>query len=243
MLGDLLISSDDLTITAYKEVERNGDTFASEEVGSFTALINPDSIRRSYQQSFQKSGGINTSGQQARYSRSLPQRVQVTLILDDTGATATGINLGPLSNRKSVQEQVDEFMELCYDYDSDKHQPLFLKLAWGEFQFSCRLQNVELTYSLFDKGGKPHRAELDTVFLEDLSVEDLKKRENKQSPDITHARIVQAGDTLPLLAKKVYGSSGYYLKLAKANELDHFRELSPGIELRFPPLPELEAKS
>ena len=57
-----------------------------------------------------------------------------------------------------------------------------------------------------------------------------------KSPDLTHIRTVQSGDTLPLLAKAMYGSSRYYLVVAEANGLDDFRNLKPGTKLFFPPL-------
>jgi nucleoid-associated protein YgaU len=47
---------------------------------------------------------------------------------------------------------------------------------------------------------------------------------------------VKSGDTLPLLAKEIYGSSRYYLRLAQVNHIDDFRNLQPGQEIIFPPL-------
>jgi nucleoid-associated protein YgaU len=60
--------------------------------------------------------------------------------------------------------------------------------------------------------------------------------ENKSSPDLTHVRVVKAGDTLPLLTKAIYGSSRDYLRVAEHNGLDNFRDLTPGRRLVFPPL-------
>jgi nucleoid-associated protein YgaU len=79
-------------------------------------------------------------------------------------------------------------------------------------------------------------ARLKTNFISD---EDPDKRgllENKSSPDLTHTRIVKSGDTLPLLTKEIYGSSQYYLRLAQINNINDFRNLTPGCEIIFPPL-------
>jgi nucleoid-associated protein YgaU len=48
---------------------------------------------------------------------------------------------------------------------------------------------------------------------------------------------VVAGDTLPELARQVYGSETHYLWLARQNQLDDFRNLQPGRVIHFPPLP------
>jgi nucleoid-associated protein YgaU len=48
--------------------------------------------------------------------------------------------------------------------------------------------------------------------------------------------VVKSGDTLPLLAKEIYGSSEYYLRVAEVNGIDDFRNLTPGQQIIFPPL-------
>ena len=50
---------------------------------------------------------------------------------------------------------------------------------------------------------------------------------------------MKAGDTLPLLTRKVYGDARIFLRVAAYNQLDHFRELTPGTDLEFPPLKQL----
>jgi len=47
---------------------------------------------------------------------------------------------------------------------------------------------------------------------------------------------VRSGDTLPMLSKEVYGSPNHYLRLAQVNQLDDFRNLTPGQRIVFPPL-------
>ena len=47
---------------------------------------------------------------------------------------------------------------------------------------------------------------------------------------------MKSGDTLPLLCKEIYGSPEHYLRVAQANNLNNFRNLTPGQEIIFPPL-------
>jgi nucleoid-associated protein YgaU len=107
---------------------------------------------------------------------------------------------------------------------------------WGDLVFECVLSKVDIKYTLFDRTGLALRAELNTTFIG--SIEDAKrvKQEDKKSPDLTRERIVQAGDTLPLIASELYENPSYYLELARVNGLNHFRKLKPGTTLRLPPL-------
>ena len=57
----------------------------------------------------------------------------------------------------------------------------------------------------------------------------------KNRPDLTHIRVVKEGDTLPSMANDIYGDFSYYLEVAKANNLQDFRNLIPGQKLYFPP--------
>jgi nucleoid-associated protein YgaU len=57
-----------------------------------------------------------------------------------------------------------------------------------------------------------------------------------QSPDLTHVRLLRAGDSLPLLCHRIYGDAARCVQVAQANGLDSFRELEPGTRVVFPPL-------
>jgi nucleoid-associated protein YgaU len=61
-------------------------------------------------------------------------------------------------------------------------------------------------------------------------------KENRSSPDLTHYRIVKAGDNLPLMTQRIYGDPKYYLEVARVNKLVNFRNLKPGQAIYFPPI-------
>lgn len=132
----------------------------------------------------------------------------------------------------SVQQRVEQFLNTCYRVVEKLHRPNKLHIHWGIIDFFGWLQSVQIHYTLFDQKGIPLRAELECQFIgaTDQGMVQL------SSPDLTHVREVRAGDTLPLLAKEIYGSSRYYLLIADANGLDDFRNLQPGTVLHFPPL-------
>ena len=218
-----------LKIAAYADIER------SHHVGDFEAMFNPASFSQKYQAVYSNKQGINTSGTQARFCLNSPNELNLKLMLDATiSQSSSPLALGSVG---LVSNQVKAFIGLTYRMNGDIHEPNYLLVHWGDLIFPCRLDSLNVTYSSFDRNGKALRAELDLALIAD---EDPKKRaalENKSSPDLTHSRIVKAGDTLPLLAKQIYGSSSQYLFVARANDLDDFRRLEPGTRLYFPPLP------
>ena len=226
-----LFKLEKLKVKAYKSRKRGtGDL-----VGTFEAMFNPSSFSQKHEIVYGKNQGYNSTGKKVNYARSKPANLEIELLLDGTGVHQYGLT-NVLGAPKTVSEQVEEFLKLTFRMNGDIHEPNFLVVEWGDFVFSCRLGSVNITYTSFQRDGKPLRAELKADFLSDMDVKKRMAKENKQSPDLTHSRVVRSGDTLPLMTKQVYGSAAYYVRVAQANRLDDFRTLTPGQEIFFPPL-------
>ena len=209
-------------------------------------MFNPTSYKRTHAIAYQsqRRQGINTPSRPARYAYTPPGDISFQLVFDGTGVSNIGLAQGLLALAGAgVKKDIAKFEKLCLKMNGDIHEPNFLKIRWGDFTFSGRLKSLDITYKLFDESGDPLRAELDVSFVEDKSPQTIFREAGKSSPDLTHVRIVKAGDTLPLLCKEIYGSSAHYLKVAAENDLDDFRRLVPGQKLRFPPLETADASS
>jgi hypothetical protein len=226
-----------LTIYVYADRMR-----ANTKGSPFTVMYNPESFSMSHRSKFYGLRGIQVRGRHARFANTQGQTLKLDLILDGTGVSSFGPDgLGVLTglNARSVSRQVQEFLNLCMYMDGDLHEPKFLKIQWGRGElkaFDCRLQSVDIAYTSFERNGEPLRAKLSTVFAEDLEPKKQLLLENKKSPDLTRSREVKSGDTLPSLCKEIYGDAGLYLWVARENQLDDFRNLTPGQRLRFPSL-------
>lgn len=219
-----------LKVKAYSDVERNTP------VGEpFEAMFNPESFKRAYAIVYGRGQGMSSSDQSSVYTRSRPSDLNIKLLLDGTGVHEMGI--AQLAGQPTVQERVNAFLQLAFEMNGDIHEPNYLIVEWGDLSFSCRLGTVEVSYTSFDRDGTALRAELNVTFYSDVEVEKRLRQENRGSPDVSHTRLVKSGDTLPLLTQEIYGSSAHYLFVAAQNDLDDFRNLMPGQELRFPPLP------
>jgi LysM repeat protein len=215
-----------LKIKVYKAIERSGPAAVVFEV-----MFNPETYSITYNNKYGSQQGVNTSGTSRKYELTHPETMSFKLIFDATAASDFG-----LSKRVDVSKEVSRFLKETFYMDGDSHEPKYLKVEWGTLIFNCRLQSVTANYTLFDKSGKPLRAELSASFFSDIKDSERLRREHKSSPDLTHKRVVKAHDTLPLLCKEIYGSENYYIQVARANKLLSFRDLKPGQELFFPPI-------
>ena len=228
-----------LEISGYEDRNRIGGV-----AKRFQAMFNPESISQRFSVNYTEAQSIGATSKQLNYMCRPPTELRMTLILDHSlhrSALEAGIGyvhnrLNYVSPQYDVSKQVKCFLETAYDIDSGLHQPRWLTLRWGERSYSCRLASVEIAYTGFDRSGVPIAAELDILLKEDLADATAERKNNLQSPDVTHLRIVKVGDTLPLLSQQVYGDPSYYSLVAQANNLDDFRNLQPGLSLYFPPL-------
>ena len=223
-----LFKLEKLTITAYESADR-----LMPLTDAFEALFNPSSYSEKLFARWNENEGMNTSVPELDYAGGGTRQISFTLLLDGTYADTL---LYERYRRTDVATQIDDFRQVAYTYNGDIHEPNYLVVSWGDLDFSCRLASADIKYTLFNRDGTPLRAELSLTFLEDMPAEAVAKEENKRSPDLTHARIVRSGDTLPLLTRAIYGSSASYLDVARFNNLDDFRNLRPGQQLLFPPL-------
>ena len=229
-------------IHVYKDKERH------EEMCQFPAMFNPDTLTTKFSTKFSKPQGIGRSAQQLDYVYNPPEEMKVKLILDDyyfrnnpeitfkNKICIAGTKLVDYEIVDSTRTWVKNFRDLCWIPKAENHAPLFLQIEWAGVKFPCRLSSVEIKYTRFNPQGNPTAAELDIAFKGDCSTKRENLDNNFSSPDLTHMRIVNSCDTLPLLCQQIYGDSSYYPTVAQANGLDNFRNLQLGQKLYFPPL-------
>jgi len=197
------------------------------------------SLKVKQEQSYQSGQGLSTSSAQARFHASGSRQLAVTLLFN-------GINFGRYGAseiqgpKQGVAKQVALFLRLCNQINGDSHEPSFLRLSWVQAgirsTFEARLKNYELVYPLMDKNGEPLLAEINANFVEAVDVKKQQARLRLSSPDLSHRHLVLAGETLPMLCLKYYGSTEPYLQVAAFNQLESLRSLAPGSQLLFPPL-------
>jgi len=211
-----------LVIEAYEQADYSGDP-----TGEFEAYVNPNEITLAYEIEYDAAQGSGTTNSRMNFKKVKPGDLSLTLFLDGTGANGRPCD---------VQEQVEQFQTVT-GYNGNIHRPNYLKIGWGTLTIKrCVLKSASIAYKLFKPDGVPLRAVITAAFSDNSDDQTRVAMAQDQSPDLTHVRLVKAGDTLPLLCSEIYGDPGMYLRVARANGLDDFRNLVPGTRLRFPPL-------
>lgn len=153
---------------------------------------------------------------------------------NDGSDELTAVN--EIVGRASVLPQIKLFERTVYQVQGETHMPNYLIVYWGSLLFKCRLSQMDVNYKLFTPEGLPLRATINATFHETLTTTESDREISRESSDITHLEVVRAGDTLPTMAKRVYGDERYYVAVAKANNLIGFRQLQPGQQIYFPPI-------
>jgi hypothetical protein len=215
---------------------------------AFTVQVNPASYSLSKRINYQTAQPMGSQESTATFSSSSPSTLQFEIVFDGTGVidTASLLDEIPLvgaiasafseDEELTVYEQILKFEEIVYKLDGDIHQPNKVQIFWGTLQFEGGLSSINYSYTLFQPDGSPLRAKANCTFQGTKTAEQIALEENLSSPDLTHVREIKEGDTLPLLAQKIYGNSELYLEIARINKLINFRRLRAGTRVSLPPI-------
>lgn len=211
-----------LLIRAYEAPDYSG-----QPVDEFEAFVNPNEITLSYEMEYDSAQGAGTTNSRMEFKKVKPGDMSLTFFVDGTGANGTPVE---------VQERIEKFQAVT-GYNGNIHRPNYLKVVWGTLQVKrCVLKGASIAYKLFRPDGVPLRAVITANFTDNSDDQTRVAMAQDQSPDLTHVRLVRAGDSLPALCHEIYGDPGYYLEVARANGIDHFRRLRPGARIVFPPV-------
>lgn len=259
-LGDLLEVTgglEKLIITAYEKEDYTSF------VGSYIVMYNPTTYSLSVSNYWLVEKHSNPDGKTEVFRGNKPDKVTFEFLFDATGASPPGEDkpgLGSSANKSLIdrkgavsalelikgssstagQQHVDiaikEFFKLTTHTDGSTHLPSYLQLNWGNFEFRGVLDTATTNYKLFNSSGLPIRATVNATFAENVTKKEQQTEKGQTSPDITHVRSVEEGDTLPMLANRIYGDSSYYLEIARINQLTNFRNIKKGKKIILPRL-------
>lgn len=156
---------------------------------------------------------------------------------------------------KSVTECTDKFYQLI-KIDRTTHAIPICRFVWGVTNFpgsnmtdqwasqnaartngfQCVVESVRQRFTLFSPTGTPLRATLTVTLREYKTLEQQIDQIDYQSPDHTHTRVVQRGDTLSRIANEAYGDPRQWRPIADHNHLTDPLDLKPGQVLEIPPI-------
>lgn len=224
----------------------------------YFALVNPETYSVTHQIVYNPTcPPPGNDGKDQQYSHTNPGNLQFDFLFDSTGVIPkplTGL-AGDLSGipgvgaiagaidsivsdkkKYDIIEELELFKEVVLKYDGKIHEPRQLQLVWGSLFFKGRLSTLQFNYKLFQPDGTPIRVVATAMFVGTIDDNLRQMLMNNQSPDLTHIRTVNEGDTLPLMAYDIYGDPSYYLEVARINKITNFRNIKPGDKIFFPPV-------
>lgn len=166
-----------------------------------------------------------------------PREMSVEVFLDSSEE--------PTSN--SVLKKVDSLLACCEvtaeSFAAKQPSPPWVIFQWGSFsttRFTSYVSSVDVTYTLFSPAGTPIRA---TCQLSLHEIPSPTEGQNPTSGALTARRVhrVIAGDSLPSLAWREYGTASAWRAIAEANGIDDPSRLTPGSELMLPAAQEVRS--
>lgn len=220
---------------------------------SYVVMYNPTSYQYDYKLVWASEGQAGAPAAESAFRRNKSEGVSFEFLFDATAASPPGANVpGELSSKvtapvtisaiekirtdKHVEGAISEFFRIAQKVQADTHQPNFLQINWGAFEFRGVLESATVAYKLFNSSGLPIRASLTANFKQSISRTEQAQNPATNSPDLTHYRYVEEGTTLPLMTYRIYNDPSLYLEVARVNNLKNFRKLKAGVRLALPPV-------
>ncbi|GHT70225.1 hypothetical protein AGMMS50239_38310 [Bacteroidia bacterium] len=213
-----------LKFTAYSDVKFEKKL----EHDPYIVMLNPEDFKRNFNIAYNGKQPTGSTSSEKKYSKSEPETYSFDFIVDGTGVI-NGI-------KTDVTKNIEHFLSVVYNYYSKEHRPPYVVINYCELILKCVLTTLSISYTLFHPNGYPLRAKITCSFNAVKSAEVEAKELDKQSPDITHKRVLKESELLIAISNTIYESNKYYIDVAEKNNLNNFRKIKPGTALYFPPL-------
>ena len=174
-----------LTLTAYKD---NNFTTQDKEAGHYTTMFNPASVTVKLQIERNEAQANGSTSSEMSFKMIKPQNYTVDFMIDGV-VPVNGV-------KKEVPDEVAQLLRVIYTYKPNEHKPNYVMVRFGSVLLKCVLKTIDITYNLFSPNAKPLRAKVNCVFTSCIDQELSELINSKNSPDLTHKRVVKEGDKL-----------------------------------------------
>jgi nucleoid-associated protein YgaU len=121
--------------------------------------------------------------------------------------------------------------------DPQTHAPPVLLFTWSSLSFVCVLGKVTQRFVMFMPDGTPVRARMQVTFNEFADPVLQAMAQKNETADYTKLHVVAEGETLNLIAARLYDNPQAWRPIALVNGLDDPRALTVGQPLVVPNLP------
>jgi nucleoid-associated protein YgaU len=199
-------------------------------------LFNPTEYSRERSNTFKETAVPGLASPLIQFINGQADQLTLELFLDDYTDPDQPQARGP---KKSVSERVRDIADLL-DIDRDLHAPPPVRFLWGPLNFVAIIEKLSQKFTLFRPDGTPARATLSVTFKEYLTLPQQLREPRRESADKSKRRVLDAADSLWLLAWREYQDPALWRKIAAANDIDDPWRVGPGDWLILPPLDETD---
>lgn len=215
-------------------------TETNKEMFRVPVQFNPNQYSISRSLTYKTNNGQNEEASPAQLmaAKGNLATLNVSLQLDSaTPAAAESILLKLkkwITKEKELYDLIGIFSELM-KFNYDEHAPNKVMFDWGTLHFLGKVTSMNMTYTMFNRDGKPVKAKVDMSIIGEEN--DLLKKikvNPKQSPDRTKYRSLGPADELWMLAENEYGDASAWREIAKENGILSPRQLEKGKMLKVP---------
>lgn len=201
--------------------------------GELEFQFNPSAIMIEKHALKAKQGAKGSDANKPDDQASEPWKIHIKDIVFDT-----------YEERDNVKKKYVDVLERFAGYYSETHKTPGLLFVWGEFmsksdeknQFTCKLEKLDCTYTMFLNNGCPVRCKINITLVEDTEHKKQRMKKPMQSPDHAKFRVVRRGDTLQSIAWEEYRNPGEWRRIADYNNIDDPLNIRPGTKLLVPPI-------
>jgi nucleoid-associated protein YgaU len=103
-------------------------------------------------------------------------------------------------------------------------------------EFTAVIDKLGRKVTKFHPDGTPARASLSVSFKEYRTLRRQLEEPRRESADKSKRRVIVGRDSLWLMAAREYDDAREWVRIARENDLDDPREISPGDWLTVPPM-------
>jgi nucleoid-associated protein YgaU len=204
--------------------------------------FNPTSLSFSMSANFGRQPTQGASGgPQPQFLGTGPTELRMQILLDAVEKQPAG----------SVQSEVERLLKWTRaetTWGNHSPSPPELLFIWGaltiggQHTFTGHLENVDVTYEMFSRDGRPIRAQVSLM----LKSTPLPTSRNLPGTNPTsggerarRSHVLRRGEALHSIAFETYGNAARWRDIARANGIDNPFRLAPGLELLLPDATEL----
>lgn len=190
-----------------------------------TVLFNPTEYNVEYSANFQEAAPPGLSNPVVQFVNGNARVLTMDLLFDTWTA-------GQSQNVLQLTAPLTDLLSI----DAELHAPPRVEFRWGVFRFVAVVEKISQRLTMFASDGTPVRATLSVSLKQYRTIAEQLDDPRRNSADKTKRRVLEAHDSIWLMAAREYGQPGYWRLIAAHNDVDDPRRISPGTVLVLPPI-------